>query len=96
MKDIFTLFNEQNPPEKTNPLAGNVVLKDAEQERAKVAIKDEPNTEPKTEPNTEPKTEPTTEQKTEPPAKTSAEQTTEKGGVENGTVQHNPAEPVSA
>ena len=74
MKDIFSLFNEQNPPEQKAEMPTNVVPREAVQELDKVVEK-ETKQDPLPE-SVEKKEEPKQEQKEEP----KQEQT---GGAEN-------------
>ena len=79
MKNIFDLFNEQNPPEQKPVVAENVVQRDASKEEEKVVPKETPK-----------------EEQAQKVEEKTTETETEKGGNENGSIEHNPAEPVPA
>lgn len=72
-KNIFDLFNEQNPKAEQRAVDEKVVPREPETEEEKIVEKTEPETEPKTEPKTEPTPEP----------KTDAVQEKESEGAEN-------------
>ena len=80
MKDIFSLFNEQNPPEVKPNIGENVVMRSSAEDASKVVEK-EPAEEPKAEQTEQQKQEQATENKEAETA-----ETVEKGGVENVAV----------
>ena len=87
MKNIFDLYNEQNPPEQKAVIAENVVPRDASEE----AEKEVPREAPKEE---QAQTQTQTQAQEQPAEDKPAE--AEKGGLDNGSIQHNTAEPLPA
>ena len=81
MKNIFDLYNEQNPPEQKAVVAENVVPRSASEDAEKVVPREAPK-----------------EEQTQTQEQTAEDKPTEteKGGNDNGNIQHNPAEPVPA
>lgn len=57
-KNIFDLFNEQNPKAEQRAVDEKVVPREPETENEKIVEKTEPKTEPKSEPETVPTPEP--------------------------------------
>lgn len=60
-KNIFDLFNEQNPKSEQRAVDEKVVPREPETENEKIVEKTEPKTEPKSEPETAPSPEPKSE-----------------------------------
>ena len=85
MKNIFDLFNEQNPPEQKAVVAENVVPRSASEDAEKVVPREAPKEE-QAQAQTQTQEQTAEDKPTE----------TEKGGIDNGGIQHNPAEPVPA
>lgn len=87
MKNIFDLYNEQNPPVQKTVVAENVVPRDASKE----AEKEVPREAPKEE-----QAQTQTQEQAQPKTVEDKLAETEKGGNDNGGIKHDTAEPVPA